>query len=136
MLMRRVASNLLALLVSLAVTAIGLELLTRFIADDGMQFDLEMWKYARDVKQVAADPLIGHEHAPNRQARLMGVDFRTNSNGLRDREIPRERAPGKLRVAMLGDSLTVGWGVPFDDMFAKRIERLYAADGVDAEVIN
>jgi lysophospholipase L1-like esterase len=133
---RRVASNLLALLVSLVITAIGLELLTRFVADDGMQFDLEMWKYARDVKQVAADPLIGHEHAPNRQARLMGVDFRTNSDGWRDREIPVARVPGKLRIAMLGDSLTVGWGVPFDDTFPKRIERLYAAEGVEAEAIN
>src|SRR3954470_3203650 len=101
-----------------------------------MQFDLEMWKYARDVKQVAADPLIGHEHAPNRQAQLMGVDFRTNSHGLRDHEFSFERAPGKLRIAMLGDSLTVGWGVPVEATFAKRIERMYAAAGVDAEVIN
>src|SRR5215510_713226 len=136
LLVRRILSNLLATLISLVITAVGLELLTRFIADDGMQFDLEMWKYARDVKQVAADPLIGHEHAPNRQARLMGVDFRTNSKGLRDREIPYERVPGKLRIAMLGDSLVVGWGVPFDDTFSKRIERLYTQAGVDAEVIN
>src|SRR5215468_10348006 len=133
---RRVLSNLLATLVSLIITAACLELLTRLVADDGMQFDLEMWKYARDVKQVAADPLIGHEHAPNRQARLMGVDFRTNSKGLRDREMSYERVPGKLRIAMLGDSLVVGWGVPFDDTFSKRIERLYAQAGVDAEVIN
>src|SRR5215467_1276904 len=86
LIVRRIVSNLLAMLVSLVITAVGLELLTRFIADDGMQFDLEMWKYARDIKQVAADPLIGHEHVPNRHARLMGVDFRTNAQGLRDRE--------------------------------------------------
>ena len=134
--MRRILSNLLATLVSLVIAALGLELLTRLVVDDGMQFDLEMWKYAREVKQVAADPLIGHEHAPNRQAHLMGVDFRTNAQGLRDREFSFERAPGKLRIAMLGDSLTVGWGVPVDDTFAKRIERMYAAAGIDAEVIN
>jgi lysophospholipase L1-like esterase len=133
---RRILSNLLATLVSLVIAAFGLELLTRFVVDDGMQFDLEMWKYARDVKQVAADPLIGHEHAPNRQARLMGVDFRTNAQGQRDREYSFERVPGKLRIAMLGDSLTVGWGVPVEDTFAKRIERMYAAAGIDAEVIN
>jgi lysophospholipase L1-like esterase len=133
---RRILSNLLATLVSLVIAAFGLELLTRFVVDDGMQFDLEMWKYARDVKQVAADPLIGHEHAPNRQAHLMGVDFRTSSQGLRDREFSVERVPGKLRIAMLGDSLTVGWGVPVEDTFAKRIERMYAAAGIDAEVIN
>ena len=134
--MRRIFSNLLATLISLVITAAGLELLTRLIADDGMQFDLEMWKYARDVKQPAADPVIGHEHAPNRQARLMGVDFRTNSQGLRDREFSYDRVPGKLRIVMLGDSLTVGWGVPLEDTFAKRIERMYAAAGIDAEVIN
>jgi lysophospholipase L1-like esterase len=133
---RRIVSNLLATLVSLVITAVGLELLTRFIADDGMQFDLEMWKYARDIKQLAADPLIGHEHAPNRQARLMGVDFRTNSHGLRDREFSFDRVPGKLRIVMLGDSLTVGWGVPLEETFSKRIEQMYADVGIDAEVIN
>jgi lysophospholipase L1-like esterase len=133
---RRIVSNLLAMLVSLVITAIGLELLTRLIADDGMQFDLEMWKYARDIKQLAADPLIGHEHAPNRQARLMGVDFRTNSHGLRDREYSFDRVPGKLRIVMLGDSLTVGWGVPLEETFTKRIERMYAEAGIEAEVIN
>jgi lysophospholipase L1-like esterase len=133
---RRILSNLLATLVSLVITAVGLELLTRFIADDGMQFDLEMWKYAREVKQLAADPLIGHEHAPNRQARLMGVDFRSNSQGLRDREFSFDRVPGKLRIVMLGDSLTVGWGVPFEQTFPKRIEQMYAEAGIDAEVIN
>jgi lysophospholipase L1-like esterase len=133
---RRILSNLLATFVSLVIAVFGLELLTRLVVDDGMQFDLEMWKYARDVKQVAADPLIGHEHAPNRQAHLMGVDFRTNAQGLRDRDYSFERVPGKLRIAMLGDSLTVGWGVPVEDTFAKRIERMYAAAGIDAEVIN
>jgi lysophospholipase L1-like esterase len=133
---RRILSNLLATLISLVITAVGLELLTRLIADDGMQFDLEMWKYAREIKQLAADPLIGHEHAPNRQARLMGVDFRTNSQGLRDREFSFERVHGKLRIVVLGDSLTVGWGVPLEETFAKRIEQMYVDAGVDAEVIN
>jgi lysophospholipase L1-like esterase len=136
LIVRRILSNLLATLLSLVVTAVGLELLTRLVADDGMQFDLEMWKYAREVKQLAADPLIGHEHAPNRRARLMGVDFQTNAQGLRDREFSFERVPGKLRIVMLGDSLTVGWGVPVEQTFAKRIEQMYAEAGIDAEVIN
>ncbi len=136
MMKRRIALDLLTVLASLLIAAIGLEVLTRVVADDGMQYDLEMWKYARDVKQVAADPLLGHEHAPNRQARLMGVDFRTNSKGLRDREFSYDRVAGKLRILMLGDSFTVGWGVAVEDTFAKRIERLYAAIDIDAEVIN
>ena len=66
----------------------------------------------------------------------MGVDFRTNSKGLRDREFSYDRAAEKRRILMLGDSLTVGWGVALQDTFSKRIEQLYAAIGIDAEVIN
>src|SRR5215831_19651099 len=115
---RRRVFDALGVILSLSAIVLVIEIYVRVIADDGMQFDLEMWKYARDVKQLAADPLIGHEHAPNRQARLMGVDFRTNSQGLRDREFPFDRVPGKLRIVMLGDSLTVGWGVPLEETFA------------------
>ena len=93
-------------------------------------------KYARDVKQLSADPLLAHEHAPNRVAVLMGVDFQTNSKGLRDREFSYDRQPGTLRILMLGNSLTVGWVLLREQTFSKRIEKLFAADGVYAEVIN
>jgi lysophospholipase L1-like esterase len=121
---------------TLTVITLGIELAVRLIVDDGMQFDLEMWKYARDLKQVASDPQVGHVHRPGSQAHLMGVDVAINTKGLRDREIGYARAPGTLRILMLGDSFTEGWGVALDDTFAKRIERLFAQRGVAAEVIN
>jgi lysophospholipase L1-like esterase len=130
------ALSLAMIIGSLAFAAIGIELFVRVFVDDGMQFDLEMWNYARDVKQISADPMTGHGHRPNSEARLMGVDVKINSKGLRDREIPYERTPSTLRILMLGDSFTEGWGVPFERTFSKRIERLYAARGVAAEVIN
>jgi lysophospholipase L1-like esterase len=133
---RRWIFDFLGLIFSVITIVVIVDVYVRFFADDGMQFDLEMWKYARDVKQLSADPLIAHEHAPNRDAVLMAVDFRTNSKGLRDREFAYERKPGTLRVLMLGDSLTVGWGVPVEQTFSKRIEKLFANNGVDAEVIN
>lgn len=123
-------------LLTLLITVTGFEVLSRLVVDDGMQYDLEMWKYALYVKKISPDPLIGHEHAPNRQLRLMGVDFQTNSKGLRDREFSYDRVAGKRRILMLGDSFTVGWGVALEDTFSKRIERLYAAIGIDTEVIN
>lgn len=112
-----------------------MEVAVRAFVDDGMQYDLEMWKYALEVKGISSDPLIGHNHRPNRHARLMGVQFDTNSKGLRDREFSYEKPPGKLRIVMLGDSLTVGWGAKFDETFSKRIERMYVDRGIQAEVI-
>lgn len=134
--MRLIAFPALLAMLLLIATLAGIEVAVRAIADDGMQFDLEMWKYARDVKIASSDPELGHIHRPNRQARLMGVDVRTNSRGLRDRDFPFERDPSKLRVLMLGDSLTFGWGVPQDKTFSKRIESFYRSEKISAEIIN
>jgi lysophospholipase L1-like esterase len=132
----KIVSNLLATLIGVALAVICMEVAVRTFFDDGKQFDLEMWKYALEVKGISADPLIGHNHRPNRHAFLMGVQFDTNSKGLRDREFSYEKPPGKLRIMMLGDSFTVGWGAKFDETFAKRIERMYADRGIQAEAIN
>jgi lysophospholipase L1-like esterase len=113
-----------------------MEVYVRLVVDNGMQFDLEMWKYAKEIKQVDPDPLIGHRHAPNRSARLMGVMVKTNSNGFRDREFTIDKPPGVLRIVMLGDSFTEGWGAPEEETFSKRIERRYNDRGIKAEVIN
>jgi lysophospholipase L1-like esterase len=133
---RKIVSNLLATLIGVAIAVLCMEVAVRAFLDDGKQFDLEMWKYALEVKGVSSDPLIGHYHRPNRQAFLMGVQFDTNSKGLRDREFSYEKPPGKLRIMMLGDSFTVGWGAKFDETFPKRIERMYADRGIQAEAIN
>src|ERR1700760_2269664 len=135
--MKREHSFWLLMIIGTAVlAAISVELAVRLVVDDGMQFDLEMWKYARDLKQIASDPQVGHAHRPNARSRLMGVDVAINAKGLRDRDLPYGRTPGILRILMLGDSFTEGWGVALEDTFAKRIERLYAQRGVAAEVIN
>ena len=134
--MRRVLFPLLMATLWISLIVIGVETYVRVFIDDGMQYDLEMWKYAKEVKQVDPDPLIGHRHAPNRSAKLMGVSVETNSQGLRDREFTFEKPAGTLRVMMLGDSFTEGWGVEERGIFSKRIERLYADQGTNAEVIN
>jgi len=126
----------LTLVVSCLLCALSLEIFVRVAIDDGMQYDLEMWKYARDLKRVANDPRIGHEHVPNSAEHLMGVDVSINSKGLRDREFSYQRDPAKRRILMLGDSITEGWGVPVDKTFAKRIEQLSATRGKPMEVIN
>ena len=127
-------------LVTLAVTIVflygALEVAVRLFVDNGMNFNIEMWKYARDIKQRSADPLIGHEHRPFGHSFLMGVDVTTNSEGHRDREIPVDRQPGVGRIVMLGDSFIEGWGVPFEDTISKRLEKLFDQSGEKVEVMN
>jgi lysophospholipase L1-like esterase len=133
---RKYIYNLILLFSALIFAVTCTEFFVRTFIDDGKQYDIEMWKYARDVKRLSKDPLIGHEHRPNAKAVLMGVEFDINSKGLRDSEIPYARTPGVPRVLMLGDSMTVGWGVALGETFPKRIEKAYAERGKKVEIIN
>jgi hypothetical protein len=128
--------NALVLAVTLALLYGLVEAFISWKVDDGMQFDLEMWRYARYIKRQSANPAIGHEHTPNSRARLMGAEVAISSQGLRDRDFPLVPPPGRQRILMLGDSLAFGWGVPGERTYSKRLEALLRHAGHDAEVIN
>jgi lysophospholipase L1-like esterase len=98
--------------------------MARYVLDDGMNFDLEMWKYARDIKRVSDNPEIAHEHIPGTSGTYMGVPVTINSAGLRDREYPQQKPPGMTRILMLGDSVTFGWGVKIEETPSKLLEDL------------
>lgn len=110
----------------------------RLAVDDGMQYDLEMWKYARQLKRSAANPIQGFEHIPSQSGHFMGVDVNINSHGQRGREIALEKARGLTRILMLGDSITLGWGVPYEETVSKYLEKLLGEFGGEQpiEVIN
>ena len=128
--------NAVAFIFALLVVYGAMELYVSVAVDDGMQFDLEMWRYAREIKRQSANPAIGHEHTPDTRAHLMGVDVAISSQGLRDREYPLAPPPGRTRILMLGDSLAFGWGVPGDKTSSKRLEHKLLEAGHDVEVIN
>lgn len=120
----RILGTLLSVALGLILAGSATEIFTRVAVDDGMHFDLEMWKYAKDIKREADIPQLGHEHRPNSAAdRLMGVPVSINSLGLRDREYSLAKPQGTVRVLMLGDSVTFGWGVRIEDTPSKMIER-------------
>ena len=48
--------------------------------------------------------------------------FETNSHGMRDREYSPEKPPNTFRIAVVGDSFTMGSGVAIEDVFHSRIE--------------
>lgn len=59
-----------------------------------------------------------------------------NTDGLRDREHAIERRPGTRRIACLGDSVTLGWGIRPDQAWPQVLEEQAAASGVDLDVMN
>jgi len=113
---------LLPLAASVIVGCLLIEGAARWVLDDGMDFDVEMWKYAREIKRISANPEIGHEHRPGTSGVFMGVPVQINALGLRDRDFPIEKPVDQVRTLMLGDSLTFGWGVRQEDTPAKLLE--------------
>lgn len=100
----------------------GLEFALRAVFDRVVVYDIEMTRYTRDLTQPATNPRIRHVQRPNARRRLMGVDVTINSDGFRDSEYSIDRSEA-YRLIWLGDSLTLGWGVDFDDTFAEILER-------------
>jgi hypothetical protein len=129
--------NVVLLLSTVLVCALALEGALRVIFAHSMDFSMEMWKYATTLKRPVANPKLSFTHVPNGSAFLMGVELSTNSMGLRDREYTVTKPEGVRRILMLGDSTTLGWGVPLDQTVAKILEgQLNQAGSGRFEVLN
>lgn len=88
------------------------------------------------------DPLLGHVHIPRKsgvwRSPCFHADVKINSWGFRGPEWSREKPPGVVRIAVVGDSLIEGFQVPFDDVLTTVLERKLneAAGGRRFEVLN
>ena len=98
-------------------------------------YDIEMWRYSRELKRVSEDPILGHEHRPSARAVLQSVEIRLNDRGLRGGPIPPSQA-GQRRILFLGSSITLGWGVAEEETMTARLDALLRAAGSPAVVLN
>lgn len=75
--------------------------------------------------------------AANAEGLYRGVPFRNNSAGFRGREFSPQPPAATLRIAIAGDSFTMGDGVPAEDAYPQRLEVLLRRRGCgDVEVLN
>ena len=65
-----------------------------------------------------------------------GEHERINQGGYRGPFRPAGEHPGVLRVLVLGESCTFGYGVPNADTFSSRLEEILARHGRNVEVLN
>jgi hypothetical protein len=114
--------NVVVLVGAVLFVCVASELALRAVFARSLDFSMEMWKYAVQLKQPVADPLLHFVHIPNRSAFLMGSPVSINSHGHRDREYSEAKPPDTYRIVMLGDSTTFGWGVPAEQTVAKILE--------------
>jgi hypothetical protein len=92
---------------------------------------------------VRPDALLGQAgipHAEGRWTQEGGAFVRMNAAGFRDRERKLEKPPGRLRIAVLGDSYVEARQVELEDTFASVAERTLGAcpalAGATPELLN
>ena len=103
------------------ISLIFLELFSRIFINDGMNYEIEMAKYANNLKVVSLNKSIGIEHRKNISVKLMGAQILLDDHGFRaDKKIQKN----KKKILMLGDSMTFGWGAkkPFPNILNEKIE--------------
>ncbi|QQS14016.1 MAG: SGNH/GDSL hydrolase family protein [Rhodospirillales bacterium] len=133
--MKNILSSIALFAVS-TIVALGIgEAALRFKNGDMRNYDIEMWRYALELKKRAADPVLGHEHVRGRSAKLQSVDIRINEDGLRGGPTPPV-VPGQRRILFLGSSVTLGWGVPENETVEARLEEMLRKAGENVVVMN
>jgi hypothetical protein len=108
---------------SILVSLITIEVAIRVFDPLGISYFREASRYQLDL---VPDPVLVFKHAPGLQRIYQGVSVSINELGLRDRRLQKKKN-GELRILLLGDSVTFGWGVPAEMTFGRKLEALLTA---------
>lgn len=99
-------------------------------------YNMEMWRYASEMKQPLPYQRLPFHHYPDKEGFYYGVNLKINSLGLRDYEYSIKKPENVKRIIFLGDSFTFGWGVSLEKLFSKKVEEMLNRKGRKVEVIN
>jgi lysophospholipase L1-like esterase len=118
-----VRREILLTLSSVLISLVIVEVAIRVFDPLGVSYFQEAARYHLDK---LPDPLLVYKHAPGLQRTYQGVRVFINELGLRDRN-PEKKQDGELRILLLGDSVTFGWGVPIEATFGRKLESTLAS---------
>ncbi|MBZ0268480.1 SGNH/GDSL hydrolase family protein, partial [bacterium] len=119
------------LVVCLVLLEVGLRVYSRITPN----VDVEFYRYASLMKGAAPGSGVVFRHRPGAGETFFGVDVKINGHGFRDAEWTKP-APGERTIALLGDSITFGWGVPYGERFSERLEEEWSRDGAPVTLLN
>ncbi len=86
------------------------------------------------MNELAPKPLYYRIKA-NYRGTLEGVGVAINSDGFRDDEFARQRPQGQKLIAILGDSIAFGQGVPQDQTFPALLNKMLNSSKKEADYI-
>ena len=134
--LKNAIKTLLILCISLLIAGIFCEGVIRLFYNKFKNYNLEMWRYAVELKKPMPGPKLPFHHYENKSGNFYNVNITTNSFGFRDHEVSPEKNDSVCRIIFLGDSFTLGWGVDVDSTFSKVLEKRLSGQRKKYEVIN
>lgn len=129
------ALTIAAVIISVVVALAASEAILRMKNSSMRNYDIEMWRYAKELKKLDSDPALAFDHVPGRSATLQSVNIRINEKGLRGGPVPPAQK-GERRILFLGASITLGWGVEESDTVVERIASMFQNEGEQVIVFN
>ena len=118
--LQRERDKIILLFFSIFISLIAAEVATRTLDPLGISHFEEASKYHLDK---VPDSALVYKHAPGLTRIYQGVEVSINELGLRDRDLTKKHE-GELRLLLLGDSVTFGWGVPVEQTFSRQLEAI------------
>ena len=76
-----------------------------------------------DVVHYLEDDFLQFELKPLLSRNLFGQPFLTNAFGMHDDPISLEKPNGTMRIAVLGSSMDMGWGVRYQETYINKLEQ-------------
>ena len=76
-----------------------------------------------DVVHYLDDDFLQFELKPLLERNLFGQPFLTNAFGMHDDMISLEKPEGTVRIAVLGSSMDMGWGVRYQETYINQLEQ-------------
>lgn len=116
--LHRHRGRIVALLLSTILALAACEGIVRLLDPAGISY--YQWSKEYNLDRIADDELVW-KHRSNFRAEYDGIEYAFNELGLRDAPIAR-KAPDEIRILVLGDSITMGWGVAAEDTYCRQLE--------------
>ena len=92
-------------------------------------YDVEMWKYSKYLKEKHPNKKISHIHKKNTSAILQNIEIRTNEYGMRGSSITNQnKTDFDQAIMVLGSSVALGWGVKEEYIFSSKLEQIASMD--------
>ena len=74
-----------------------------------------------NVSRMLPGDFLQFELMPGIHRTLFGQPFVTNSHGMHSPEVALEKPPGTFRIAVLGASMDMGWGVTYQETYSHQL---------------